>query len=278
MFRGATTLARFIWYLVAVATAAGCGPSAVLRPPADKKRDTLPADIDVLIAFAESKTFEDSRVNELSDAADALDKAMLLSQSHPSSAMPPAEMEWRSARVCFFAAEQEKGTADKLVWIARGEQAAQKAIRDLPRRVEGYYYLAVLKGRRAQHSGIGFSAMALAKDVEELGLKAVELNPAFEDGGPYRLLAMLYAHAPPWPTSIGDIDKAIDFADKAVGVSDYPMNHMVRGEVLVEADEIDGARKELGIVLAAPKSGRWAHEGELWRSYARQLLTKIESD
>jgi hypothetical protein len=120
--------------------------------------------------------------------------------------------------------------------------------------------------------------MALAKDVEELGLKAASLDPGFENGGPYRLLAMLYVHAPPWPTSIGDIDKALEYAEKAVGVSEYPMNHLVRGEVLIEAGEVVEARNELKLVLTAPKVGRWAHEGEIWRPYARQLLDRIDSE
>jgi tetratricopeptide (TPR) repeat protein len=277
MSRGEATAKKSIVALIAsVWFFAGCGPTIPNVQPMEKKADTLPNDIDVLVAFAEARAFEDAQLPDLSAAADALDKALELAKFRKTSFDPP-ELLWRLSRVCFLASETQKGTADKLIWIARGEKAAEAALRDLPNRVEGYYYLAVLKGRRAQHSGIGFSAIQLAKNVEELGQKAVELDPRFEDGGPYRLLAMLYAHAPPWPTSIGDIDKAIEYADKAVGVADYPMNHLVRGEVLIEADEGVEARKELKLVLTAPKAGRWAHEGEIWRPYARQLLDRIDS-
>jgi len=276
MLRGAR-VKESIAVLVAFAfLLAACGLTASIVKPGKKKVDSLPNDIDVLVAFAEARAFEDSQFQELAAAADALDKAIELAKVRKTT-VDPSELRWRLARVCFFASEQQKGTADKLIWIARGEAAAEAAIQELPDRVEGYYYLAVLNGRRAQHSGIGFSAMALAKRVEELGLKASSLDPSFESGGPYRLLAMLYVHAPPWPTSIGDIDKAIEYAEKAVGVADYPMNHLVRGEVLIEADEDVEARKELKAVLAAPKSGRWAHEGEMWRPYVRQLLDRINS-
>jgi hypothetical protein len=277
MFFGAIARKNAVGFIVAAAVLSSCGPASVPCPPIQKKPDTLPNDIEVLLEYAESKAFLDSRIDDLSAAADALDRAILLSKTHEAG-LSRAEMSWRLARVCFYASEQQKGSADKLIWIARGELAAAVTIKDLPRRVEGYYYLAVLKGRRAQHSGIGFSAMALAKNVEELGLKSIELDPTFEQGGPFRLLAMLYAYAPPWPTSIGDIDKALEFAERAVGVSNYPMNHLVRGEVLAEADELDAAKAELNIVLSAPKDGLWAHEGEIWRPYARQLLTRVESD
>jgi tetratricopeptide (TPR) repeat protein len=255
---------------------AACGPTALTVKPGKKTADTLPNDIDVLVAFAEARAFEDSALPELKTAADALDKVIELAKTRKTT-VDPRELRWRQAQVCFFASEQEKGTADKLIWIARGEKAAEAAMAALPDRVEGYYYLGVLKGRRAQHSGIGFSAMALAKDVEDLGLKAASLDPSFESGGPYRLLAMLYANAPPWPTSIGDIDKAIEYADKAIRIAEYPMNHLVRGAVLIEADEPAEARKELKMVLTAPKTGQWAHVGEAWRPYVRQLLDRIGS-
>ena len=186
------------------------------------------------------------------------------------------DVQWRLARACFFASELEKEAAIRLNWIAKGEDAGQTAVRERPDRVEGYYYLAVLKGRRAEISGLGFSAMILARKVEHLGEKAVDIDPNFEDGAPYRLLAMLYANAPPWPTSIGDMDKAIEFAQKAIDLSDYPMNHLIMAEVLIEADEIEDARDELKKVLAAPKVGRWANDGERWRPHARRLLSKIQ--
>jgi tetratricopeptide (TPR) repeat protein len=276
MSRGTRTRPGVAALVVSAFLFAACGPAAVAVKPGKKKVDYLPNDIDVLVAFAEARAFEDSALAELSSAAEALDKALELAKTRKTS-VDPRELRWKLAQVCFFASELQKGDAEKLIWIARGEAAAGQVVAELPERVEGYYYLAVLKGRRAQHSGIGFSAMALAKEVEELGLEAVAKDPAFGDGAPYRLLAMLYANAPPWPTSIGDIDKALEFADRAVGVADYPMNHLVRGEVLIEAGELAEARKELKLVLGAPKTGRWAHEGEAWRPHARQLLDHIDS-
>ena len=120
--------------------------------------------------------------------------------------------------------------------------------------------------------------MKLAGKVEELGLKAVEIDETFMDYGPLRLLAMLYAKAPPWPTSIGDMDEALDYAERAVTASDYPMNHLIMAEVLIEDDELDKARGELEKVLAAPKVGRWAYEGEQWRPHAMKLLKRIQED
>jgi tetratricopeptide (TPR) repeat protein len=150
------------------------------------------------------------------------------------------------------------------------------AMREKPDRVEGYYYLAVIKGRRIELAGL--TGIGQIKDVESYGLKAAEIDPRFEDGGPFRLLAMLYAKAPPWPTSIGDMDLALEYAKKANAISPYPMNNLIMAEVLIEAGDYEQARKLLNKVLAAPKSGRWAREGERWRPYVRKLLKSITKD
>ena len=225
--------------------------------------------------MAEAGSESDSSIGDLSEAIAALEKVVKLLAQRPSETQM-MEVQWRLARACFYASEQEKEASIRLSWIVKGEDAGQNAVRERPDRVEGYYYLAVLKGRRAEISGLGFSAMILARKVEDLGEEAAKIDPSFEDGAPYRLLAMLYANAPPWPTSIGDMDKAIEFAQKAIDQSDYPMNHLIMAEVLIEADELEDARNELKKVLAAPKVGRWANDGERWRPHARRLLSKIQ--
>jgi len=250
-----------------------CGPKPV---PAAKPVEGLPDEIPELMEIAEESSRDDAQIGQLNRAVSALEKALVLSVGAPSE-VALYELQWRLARACFLAAEIEGDPGAKLGWITRGETAAAAASRERPDRVEGYYYQAVLKGRRAEASGLGFSAMVLARRVEKLGLKAVEIDPTFDNASPYRVLAMLYANAPPWPTSIGDIDDALEYAEKAVETSDYPMNHLIMAEVLIEADELVEARLELKKVLAAPKVGKWAYEGERWRPRAMALLKKIET-
>ncbi|MFO8073876.1 MAG: hypothetical protein R6V85_18595 [Polyangia bacterium] len=236
----------------------------------------MPDDIDSLLSLADREARANSSIEDLTVAVSALEKAAdQVAESR--SSVPLWEIHWRLGRACFLASERSEERSDKLLWIQRGEDAARAAMRERLDRVEGYYFSAALLGRRAELSGLGFSAIKLAKEVEDLGKKAVEIDPSFEDGAPYRLLAMLYAKAPPWPTSIGDIDLALEYADRALQLSNYPMNHMVRAEVLIEAGDFGEARAELRNVLSAPKVGRWAREGEHWRPRARRLLSKLDN-
>ena len=248
------------------------GQRLIEPKPASNDSD-LPDSIPELLELSDSIVEAAQSVEDFEEAARVLEKAKRKIGDSLAS-VEPLEIYIRLAKTCFQASEWERDGTEKRNWLIRGEDAAAAAARERPDRVEGHYFLAVIKGRRAEQGGL--SGLGRIKDIEELGLKSVELDPTYEDGGPFRLLAMLYAKAPPWPTSLGDMDLAMEFAAKALEISDYPLNHLIMAEVLIEEGDLTLARERLRTVLAAPKTGRWAMEGEYWRPYARQLLDKIK--
>ncbi|NLN63491.1 MAG: hypothetical protein GX146_11525 [Myxococcales bacterium] len=187
------------------------------------------------------------------------------------------EYNWRLLRVIFMAAEDTSDAGERMRWLVKGERLAEELMASHPERVEGFYYAALLKGRRAYYSGLGFGALALAKQVEKIGLRAVEISPEFENAGPLRFLAMLYAKAPPWPTGMGDMDRAYDYAHAAIDLAHYPLNYLTLAEVLIEDREYAQAKEMLNRVLVAPKKGQWAYEGEKWRAYIHELLNRLEN-
>ena len=191
------------------------------------------------------------------------------------SSVNVCEIYWRLASAMFFASEIVGLPSEKLRWIDDGEAVADKLIAACSDRVEGYYYAAVLKGRRAEVSGNGFKALRLVKEVLALGNRAAAIDETFDNAAPLRLLAMLYAKAPSWPASVGDIDLALETAEKALSISDYPMNHLIMAEVLIEDSDFERAREELKMVLKAEMTGVWAREGLRWRPYAESLLSEI---
>ncbi len=192
------------------------------------------------------------------------------------------DIRWRMAKAMFLLSEILPERDERLDWLARAEGVAEIAIKDCPDSVEGYYYAAVAKGRRAEISGNGFRALKLVKQVLSLGKKAVEIDDSFVFGAPLRLLAMLHAKAPPWPASVGDIDLAVELAERALSISDYPMNHLTMAEVLIEDDDLQQAINELDHVLDAPLDDSknawnetWKQERAVWRPYAAELKRQI---
>lgn len=242
-------------------------PGVTVAPP-----DGLPEDPARLLALADKVLETGASIDALVEAVAALEE--ISSGRAKGVNMPaPFEVDVRMARACYLIAEFEPNVSRRTPWLRKGQLAAEQAMRARPERVEGTYFLAVILGRLAEEMGL--SALAMVHRVEELGNKAMELDPTFDNAGPYRLLAMLYAKAPAWPVSIGDIDRALELALESVEVLDYPLNRYVLAEVFIEAGDNGQARQELRRVLAAPKAGRWAQEGETWRPRARRLLGNL---
>lgn len=246
-----------------------------VAPIEAKTNIALPDDDEALFELANSKNRPDASIADLQTSIAAYEKLEdRILEGH--SELVLVEVRWRLSRVLFYVSEVESDAQEQLRWIVKGEEIAEAVLSERPERVEGYYYAALLKGRRAQLSRIGFGAIKLAETVLALGKSAARIDESYEDGGPLRLLAMLYAKAPPWPTSIGDIDLALETAARAVEISDYPMNHLIMAEVLIEDDAFERAKEELQLVLSARKVGKWAQEGEQWRPYAMRLLDELQ--
>jgi len=231
-----------------------------------------------LLELAIRKTAEGSEIEDLSTAVTALEMAegILRKKGDDGGQL---EVQLQLAKACYRAAELEPDQAAKLEWLARGEQSAQKVRERRPDRVEGHYYLGIIKGRRAEQVGLGITGYALVFSIRGHGLDAAEIDATFDHGGPYRLLSGVYAQAPPWPTSIGDVDEALEYARKAVEVDpDWPLNHLILAEALLEDDEIEEARKELQVVLDAPVEGAWAVESKLWLPYAQRMMEGLREE
>ena len=240
----------------------------IIEPVSD-----LPEDADALVKLADKKVAAQISAKELAIAISALGKAIGLVEEGKAK-LEPIELQLKLAIACYLASELEENAPKKMVWITKGIKAAEIVKAAWPDRVEGYYFASVLKGRKAEQGGLG--AIAQLREIEELALKAEEIDSSFYEGGPLRLLAMFYASAPPWPTSVGDLDLALEYAEKAVSVADYPLNHLFLAEILMAMDEFGRARAELKKVLAAPKIGMWAKEGERWRPRASKLMRQLK--
>lgn len=73
-------------------------------------------------------------------------------------------------------------------------------------RVEGFYYRAIATGLFAQENqSYGLDAM---DKIREDARTARKLDPSFDEGGPDRVLGLLYLRSPGAPTGVGSIRRA----------------------------------------------------------------------
>ena len=151
----------------------------------------------------------------------------------------PVHATAAGAYLSFLLADRTKEQLSRERYAAEGVRWAEIALdenTDQEGRVR--YYLAVNLGIAVRrHPTLAIKNIKrLAANLE----KACVLSPDQDQGGPLRVLGMLYLMAPPWPDGIGDGDKALEFLRQAV--DDYPahpLNHVFFAQALWEMEEED---------------------------------------
>jgi hypothetical protein len=170
-------------------------------------------------------------------------------------------------RLCLHLAERSRDPNRREKLASEGVGFAEDALA-LGAEGDGlvHYYLAANLGLVVRDR-ITLAMENLARLESEMKL-AVALRPDFDDGGPLRLLGMLYLKAPPWPTGIGDGDKALDLLAQAVEKHPrHPLNHLFYAQALweVEADSAAAkVRRELSVGTQLLREGDWGHSKIPW--------------
>lgn len=235
------------------------------RGPVNLPSASLPGDLPGLLRIADDVSEGSEKI--LRRALAAARRALEIDGSNYDAL-------WRAARACYFLADAASDRDLQARFATEGIALAERGVAADPNRVESHYFLALNLGALARTQPTG--ALGLVARIAAAGKRALELSPDYERAGPLRLLGLLYAKAPPWPTSVGDIDEAVRLLRRAVErFPDEPLNRLFLAEALIADRRYDAAEKELRIVLAAPPEGEWARVGRKWRKQARHLLRRI---
>jgi hypothetical protein len=175
------------------------------------------------------------------------------------------------ARCTHLAADVEQDDARVIAVTEEGMAAIAQA--NLPTGdAEAAYLHALNLGLFVRARGM----MAVGRLSELVArLKMAGGQPSQDQGGPLRVLGLLYVKAPSWPVGPGDLEAALELLRRAVrDYPDHPLNHLYLAYALVDAGERGQARDELLLArkLCEPERfGEWALR---WRDEADQLMEK----
>ena len=185
------------------------------------------------------------------------------------------------SRVALYLAERETDSERREKLAAEGVRFAERAI-SLGADGDGavHYYLAANLGL-AVRDDFGLAVENLPRLESEMK-RAVALSPGIDDGGPLRLLGALYLKAPPWPTGIGDGDKALELLRRAaIEYPGHPLNRLFLAQALWEVEGDDGlaeARAELATGLKLLQEGNWGYSRKPWEREFTKALEDIDDD
>ena len=244
---------------------AGCRVPPI-KSGATLTTDKLPGKVSELVKYADDMLAKPNVTSaDMENALLALDKAHTLEPKN-------FEVAWKAARATGWLADELYDDKTKRAHFSgRGIDYAKAAIDADPKRVEGHYYSGINLGLSATTKTIG--AKFMVPSVRDAEKKAAQLDSSYDFGGPPRVLGSLYANAPPWPASIGDPDKGVEFLEQALKLGpDYPLNNLLLGDALVAAERYDDAKKQYQIVLDAQPKPEDAHFLTKWKRKAHEHM------
>ncbi len=151
----------------------------------------------------------------------------------------------------------------------------EKAVNGAPDNAEYQLYYALNMGLQIKDANWAkaiFKISTLMKTLEN----SIKLDDSLREGGALRVLAMIYLKAPPWPTGVGDEEKALELLETAVDkYPEHPLNHCFYAEALMEDEEYEDALNsiETARTKISPKDRYWRTEN--WRNMIDLLEQKI---
>jgi tetratricopeptide (TPR) repeat protein len=273
----AMTLARVIVRFAAVTSllvlVGGC-----VVPPVKSPVKVRPADLPEKMAelirsadeiYVKSTATVDGGSAEMEIALVALEKAVALD---PKS----YEAAWKAARACAWLADDWWDDKTKRAYFsATGREYAKAAIAAKANGVEGYYYGGINNGAQATTRIV--SGKFMVPSIRDAWKRAMQIDAAFDHGGPPRVLGSLYAQAPPWPASIGDPEKGVKLLQQAVELGpDYPQNALLLGDALMADERYEDARQQYRNVLDAKPRPDDAHFLMGWKKRAAKGIERAE--
>lgn len=248
--------------VVTLALAAGCGTTGVVG-----LEDHLQACVPAQAEGLDGEPL-DAHLLSIPDLACAL-------TSLRDILAPNARQSLQGAR---FSAEMSARTTDEDRMARFSRECmrwARQAAANEGLRAEARYWEGMCLGNAVRHNA--FTAVKSLPKLERTLTEAIEGAPAVDDGGPLRVMGMLYIKAPAWPQGIGDVDRGLELLTEAVErYPDHPLNHLFLAMALWDVEEDnDGAAREFAAAMAAMQSPRWVHVAPFWRreaaSFAREL-------
>ncbi|MEJ2672767.1 MAG: hypothetical protein P8168_11330 [Deltaproteobacteria bacterium] len=175
------------------------------------------------------------------------------------------------SRLCFILGEWGDDNHRKQ-YFKKGVHYAKLLRREQPRRVEGYYWLALNLGGLAEMSGAWQGLHLVSVIVKDMKI-AARLDPGYNQAGPDRVLGRIYFKAPAWPLSVGNLHKSLRYLRAAVKLApNNSTNHLYLAETLLQLGKSSQACRELEKAFRATSHAHWAPDLKKDHQKAHHLL------
>src|SRR5437899_4091667 len=172
-----------------------------------------------------------------------------------------------------FRLGREKDGAERLRLAQGAVQVGQLCEQNAPAAPACDYWLAAALGLQArERSATGHDALPRMVDLLR---RAIRTDPAIDQAGPHRLLAIVLLRAPGWPVGPRDAEAALPEAQAAARAApDFPPNQLALGEALKKNGKAAEARAAYSqaLRLATEAAARGDPDAKGWADDASAAL------
>ena len=153
------------------------------------------------------------------------------------------EWQWRLARSHYSIAKRNKDTRQFDLCI----EHSSRALKNKPDSAISYFFRALCLGKQGEMQGL-WSSLGIIEPFKEDMIKALELDPTIQNGGPNRALGKLYLELPFFLG--GSTNQAIDHLKEAVRLGpDHAENYLGLAEAYYSKNNFTAARKTLSTLF-----------------------------
>ncbi|MFC2141593.1 TRAP transporter TatT component family protein [Acidobacteriota bacterium] len=180
------------------------------------------------------------------------------------------EAYWKISRILYYVGEHKDKKKDRQNTFAQGVYHAEKAMALEPEKPDGYYWRGVNNGKYGETRGV-LKSLALVKPIKSDMNKVIELNRAYEDGGPDRVMGRVFFKLP--GIAGGDKDKSLEhlLKSKEYGPEDA-LTRVYLADTYLAQKEVEKARAELDYVMNLPDDPLWVTAVQQSKELAEELL------
>lgn len=256
--------------ILGAAGAAGCAHALHEPPPIadlagppsapESDYDRLLATGEVLLA---RRTLEDARAAETA----------FLQAAAQDPARPDALLA--AVRAKTWRIEHEKDPSVREGLAVSAVQTAQWCRRAAPSSPACDYELALALGLQARERRA--TAADGVREMMAALRRAIAGDPALDEAGPHRVLALVLLRAPGWPLGPGDREEGLEEARRAIALRPtHPPNLLALAEALGKNGRKDESRAAYSRALDAARQSREAGDPDAaeWEAEARAALVQ----
>jgi tetratricopeptide (TPR) repeat protein len=158
----------------------------------------------------------------------------------------------------------------------KGRKFGEKMLERYPNSVPIKFWYGANIGRWADvHGFVKAATSGIAKKLRRVCNDIIEIDPQYQGGGGYRILAQVHFYAPSIPLVMGwpSNDKALELIEKAMSIApDHPTNRMLYAQILLEFERRDEARQQLRYILDMEPRATHPVEDQYVKHRSQQLL------